>query len=151
MAEYVVVEIVSVGVAWQMAADAADELESVANAALLLALQALLATADIGAAEDSIAAGKTLDRLLLSGTHAYDTTDARTKAGVNSKVPTNASLDGADATVRLAYLTCSLLHDLNYWCGRFGVYIGTIRMGVINKAVTSALNCLSISNAPLQV
>ena len=72
-----------------VAAGAAGELEGVANAALLLALQALLGGGGDGSA------GSAMDRLLLSGTRAYDGTqqDDATDDGVV------AEDEGADASV----------------------------------------------------
>ena len=90
-----------------MASDAADELESLANAALLLALQALLGGRDAGATKSGVAAGKAMDRLLLSGMRAFDAAGSRDAEGVRRTVANNDSFEnGADATVRT--LKCSL-------------------------------------------
>ena len=85
-----------------MAADAADELESVANAALLLALQALLGGGHVGTTKDGVAAGEAMDRLLLSGTNAYDAAGARdeTEAARTTAAKYDSFENGADATVR---------------------------------------------------
>ena len=85
-----------------MAADAADELESVANAALLLALQALLGGREVGATKDGVAAGEAMDRLLLSGMSAYDAAGSRdeTDNPRTSAVNSDGFENGADATVR---------------------------------------------------
>jgi hypothetical protein len=81
-----------------MAAEAAEELEAVANAALLLALQALLGGGD-SARKDGVAAAEALDRLLLSGTRAYDAGGSRDDLETTHTSDTFESVGGADATV----------------------------------------------------
>lgn len=84
-----------------MAAGAANELESVANAALLLALQSLLG-GDTGNGKDGVEASAALDRLLLSGTNGFD--GAGPRSDTDSLQPStldNSFEGGADATVRL--------------------------------------------------
>ena len=85
-----------------MAADAANELESLANAALLLALEALLGGGRVESDGNSFAAGKALDRLLLSGMRAYDAANGQEGVkDVETTATINATFeDGADATVR---------------------------------------------------
>ena len=121
-----------------MAADAADELESVANAALLLALQALLGGRDVGATKGGVAAGEAMDRLLLSGMSAFDAGSRDTARARTTVVNNNSFENGADATVRTLNNRPLRWEAVIVWCDRCGVCIATNRMVVVDEAAAGA-------------